>query len=108
MLQLIGLPPIVTTDMESPTLICPEDIEDYADGESTTPVEWIAPTPSDNSGVVPWSNSSHTSGDLFAIDDTVVTYAAWDPSGNKATCSFTVIVTGKPSSRIWRGTIVSV
>ena len=83
------------TDNVLPALICPVDITTYADGDSSVRVEWTAPIPTDNSGYIAFSNSSHTPGSTFAIGYTWVVYAAWDRSGNKATCSFTVIVIGE-------------
>ncbi len=85
-------------DDEGPTLECPEDITEYADGTSSVPVEWTVPKPKDNSGLDVSMNSTHESNDYFFIGETVVTYFAWDIFENVATCSFTIIIISKYES----------
>ena len=75
-------------------MVCPENTTGYADGEPATPVEWQPPSPTDNSGELQWTNASHNPNDIFYVGNTVVTYTAWDNSGNGAICSFTVTVIG--------------
>ncbi len=64
-------------------------------GLATAVVSWTAPTASDYSGGSVTLTSTHNPGGTFSIGTTTVTYTATDPSGNEATASFTVTVTGK-------------
>ena len=61
-------------------------------------VTWSEPSASDNSGSVTLT-SDYSSGDTFPIGGTSVTYTATDPSGNTATFSITVGITGKHVNR---------
>ena len=61
-------------------------------GVSGLVVRWDEPTAQDNSGVVTLSSRSHSPGQFFLVDTTTVTYEFRDPSGNTASCSFTVTV----------------
>ena len=56
-------------------------------------VSWTEPTVTDNSGSYTLT-STHSSGASFDIGNTTVTYIAVDESGNKATYSFDITVTG--------------
>ena len=56
-------------------------------------VTWSEPIVTDNSGEVNVT-SSHTSGTMFGIGDTIVAYTANDPSGNIAVEMFTITVQG--------------
>ena len=51
----------------------------------------------DNSGQIPTITCDAESGSQFRIGETEVTCQAVDPTGNQATCSFTVKVEGKRS-----------
>ena len=51
----------------------------------------------DNSMAAVNVTGTHASGEMFNIGVTTVTYIAVDESGNMATCSFNVTVTGKIS-----------
>jgi hypothetical protein len=74
-------------------------------GLCTAPATWTAPTASDECGVQTFTGS-HTSGALFAVGVTTVTYTATDIHGNVATSTFTVtvadsqkpVITGVPSN----------
>ena len=82
------MPPVISR--------CPSDINQLAlAGSTTSRVQWIEPTASDNSGMTPTSTRSHTPGSSFPIGSTQVTYAFTDESGNQALCSFTVVISGK-------------
>lgn len=70
---------------------CPLDISAAADATCEARVTWTPPVATDNCGVSSLV-SSHNSGDIFPHGATVVTYTATDPSGNAATCQFTVTV----------------
>ncbi|MCT4559892.1 MAG: HYR domain-containing protein, partial [Crocinitomicaceae bacterium] len=54
-------------------------------------VTWSGPSASDNCGSVTTS-STHSSGDVFPLGVTTVTYTFSDDAGNQATCSFDITV----------------
>ena len=82
--------------MEAPTLtLCPSNITMVTDlGEPTAAVNWIDPRATDNSGQSPTITCSAGSGSQFMIGETEVVCQAVDPSGNQATCLFTVKIEG--------------
>ena len=55
---------------------------------------WNNPQVTDNSGQIPTITCDADSGSHFRISETEVTCQAVDPTGNKATCSFTVKIEG--------------
>ena len=55
---------------------------------------WSEPNATDNSGINPTWNATHSPGDRFTLGSTDVTYTFWDWSLNEANCTFTVTVTG--------------
>src|SRR5690606_25463606 len=57
-------------------------------------VTWTAPTTTDNCGAATLT-STHTSGSVFPIGTTPVTYTATDVAGNTSTCTFNVVVEDK-------------
>lgn len=70
---------------------CPFDIAQNADaGTCTAVVSWTPPLQTDNCSAI--LTSTHNPGDVFTAGDTTVTYTATDPSGNTATCVFTVTI----------------
>ncbi|XP_070537273.1 hyalin-like [Ptychodera flava] len=78
--------------VENPSIICPDDIEEYTDpGEDTAVVTWSQPNATDNSGSVNVT-SNYQQGSNFVIGSTVVYYNASDPYGNVDSCLFTVTV----------------
>ena len=85
----------VWLDIEEPTLQCPNAVEYFAiTDELSLEVEWPDPIYHDNSGVEAGRNSSHTSPAEFQIGIHEVRYQAWDPSGNMASCSILIKITG--------------
>ena len=58
-------------------------------------VDWIEPTATDNSGLIPNIKSSHLPPAKFGIGNTNVVYNATDSFGNTAKSIFTVSVIGK-------------
>ncbi|XP_070537270.1 hyalin-like [Ptychodera flava] len=83
---------VTVTDVENPSIICPDDIEEYTDpGEDTAVVTWSQPNATDNSGSVNVT-SNYQQGSNFVIGSTVVYYNASDPYGNVDSCLFTVTV----------------
>jgi gliding motility-associated-like protein len=69
---------------------CPSDIELTAGATCTAITSWTPPNAQDNCSVN--VTTSHQPGTEFPIGETIVTYTATDPSGNTATCSFTITV----------------
>ena len=54
-------------------------------------VSWIAPSASDNCGLVT-TTSNYNPGDIFPLGTTQVIYTAEDDAGNISTCEFNVVV----------------
>ncbi|MBI1289172.1 MAG: HYR domain-containing protein [Flavobacteriales bacterium] len=83
---------LTVLDTVSPIISgCPTDIQITPDSSDCTPsVTWAEPTASDNCSATMTSNFS--SGANFPVGTTAVTYNAEDPSGNTASCSFTVTI----------------
>ena len=83
-------------DKEPPNITCPKDMEVIKTGPGhTTVVHWHPPTADDNSGghVVLFTESVAGSG--FTVGRHQITYKATDPSGNKASCTFTITVSSE-------------
>ena len=57
-------------------------------------VNWTEPVATDNSGLSPKMTTNYHSPQRFDKGAHVIAYTAMDQSGNKATCTFTVVVTG--------------
>eukprot|EP00057_Strongylocentrotus_purpuratus_P028659 XP_011683133.1 PREDICTED: uncharacterized protein LOC578978 isoform X8 [Strongylocentrotus purpuratus] len=81
-------------DMTDPVITgCPQNIaEVLPDDAPAVVVEWTVPTATDNSGNVPLLVSTASSGDVFTIGTTTVTYTFRDLASNEAICSFTVTI----------------
>ncbi|PIK61981.1 putative hyalin-like isoform X1 [Apostichopus japonicus] len=79
---------------------CPDTVSvSVPFGTQNTPISWIAPTATDDSGnvnVVP----SHNPGFSFPIGLSVVTYTFADRTGNEASCTFLIIVTENADSNV--------
>ena len=74
----------------------------YAErGLFSAQVNWTEPVASDNSGVKPTVISKYQPLQRFDQGTHVITYIAVDQSGNKATCSFTIDVTGSKQTKIF-------
>ena len=85
---------VTVVDNESPFIDCPSDITVNNDpDECGAIINYVVPTGTDN---CPGSSVSMTtgmsSGSLFPIGTTTVTFMVTDASGNTATCSFDVTV----------------
>ena len=63
--------------------------------ESVVTPEWLKPTASDNSGVIPTVTCDHDVASQFNIGRSIIQCTAYDASGNQAVCRFTIDVTGK-------------
>ena len=83
-------------DTEDPTVQCPanQSLETNF-GQPTAVVNWTNPEVTDNSRQNLTVTCSIESGSKFKIGYTEVTCQAIDPSGNRATCVFTVKIEGK-------------
>ncbi|XP_072028147.1 uncharacterized protein [Amphiura filiformis] len=78
-------------DIEVPKVTCPNDTNILIGPDISVIVTWDQPECVDNSGYVNVS-STHNSGDMFIVGDTVVVYQAKDASNNINNCSFIVQV----------------
>lgn len=86
---------VVTTapDNTAPVLTVSPNVSVNADpGGCTTTVSYSAPTATDLCGATITQTAGPTSGSLFAVGVTTITYEAEDPYGNVTTESFTVTV----------------
>ncbi|XP_038068280.1 mucin-3A-like isoform X2 [Patiria miniata] len=68
-------------------------------GTTSTPVNWLPPTSTDNSGTID-TNSNKAPGDSFPPGTTPVTYTFTDPNGNTVTRSFNVNVNVLPDDQV--------
>jgi len=83
---------ITVTDITLPVVTCPANVTvPTTAGLCTGVATWQLPTFFDNCSPATIT-STHNSGDVFPIGTTTVSYTVFDPSGNSATCSFTVTV----------------
>ncbi|XP_072045208.1 hyalin-like [Amphiura filiformis] len=79
------IPPVVSD--------CVDYIEAYAElGVSGEPVYWTQPSATDDNGRVTLIHATHTPGEWFPIETTLVTYLFADDSYNVAYCNFSVVV----------------
>ncbi len=86
---------VTVVDAENPVISgCPSNITVGNDaGTCGAVVNFTTPTASDNCSLSSLS-ANHSSGDVFPIGTTVVTYTATDAAGNVSTCSFNITVNG--------------
>ncbi|MBC7865452.1 MAG: HYR domain-containing protein, partial [Bacteroidia bacterium] len=86
---------VTVTDNEVPVISsCPTNITIAANNAGCTGIAtWTAPGVSDNCVTGLSLNSTHTSGAVFPVGTTTITYTATDGSGNSSLCSFNVTVT---------------
>ncbi len=83
---------VLSVDTTAPVISgCPNS-ETYfvSPGTPSTPVTWIKPTATDNSGEQPMVVESHQPGENFPVGTTSVTYTFTDSSMNQAQCAFTI------------------
>ncbi|XP_033096376.1 hyalin-like [Anneissia japonica] len=84
-----------------PTVICPDDINQLAT------VTWSDPIVRDNVDSGLSATCSPSSGSSFNVGETDVTCSAVDTDGNKASCSFSVNITGtscRVTGDVWTST----
>ncbi len=82
---------VTVQDVEAPLISCPAPMTVNATGPLGATATF-APTAGDNCSAT--VSSVPASGSVFAIGTTTVNSTAQDPSGNQASCSFTVHVKG--------------
>ncbi|GFU12555.1 sushi, von Willebrand factor type A, EGF and pentraxin domain-containing protein 1 [Nephila pilipes] len=89
---------VTVQDKEPPkVLYCPDNIEVYNPNKFSIPVHWKEPEFWDNSGQLSTPINNRKSGDGFSWGDaSTVYYNVSDPSGNQASCVFTVKVKHYP------------
>ncbi|PIK58909.1 hypothetical protein BSL78_04221 [Apostichopus japonicus] len=78
-------PPVVVTCPDSFTIMLPS-------GQNCIGVAWIEPLVTDDSGTVSVLSQTINQNDCLQAGNNLVTYTFVDPSGNMATCQFTVQV----------------
>ncbi|RKS42742.1 gliding motility-associated-like protein, partial [Gillisia mitskevichiae] len=86
---------ITITDEEPPTILCPANIDmDVDQGICGAVVTFETPIATDNSNfeVTITQTAGPTSGEVFPVGTTTVTFTATDSAGNSASCSFDVTV----------------
>ncbi len=80
-------------DETPPEVRCPDNIRYTIDiNTDGRTVDFKDATAKDNSRRVILVNQSHQSGQFFPTGQSIVTYTFQDPSGNIASCSFSVTV----------------
>ena len=85
-------------DQEAPVIACPVNrTVNTQTSQAYAHVVWTDPQVTDNSGEIPTMTCDADSGSQFRIGETEVTCQAVDPTGNQATCTFTVEIEGKRS-----------
>jgi hypothetical protein len=84
--------PVTVQDLESPVIVCPENITVPTDPDKATAQVAFSATALDNCDGVLIPSTSVASGSAFTIGTTTVVCQAVDAAGNISTCTFTVTV----------------
>jgi len=84
---------LYVTDAEAPVIVnCQSDIIiSNSPGDCGAVVNFSSPTATDNCSLSSFSGD-HSSGELYPVGTTTVTYTAEDAAGNTSTCSFDITV----------------
>ncbi|WKD84677.1 Serine-rich platelet adhesin [Polaribacter huanghezhanensis] len=86
---------VTVVDNIAPVIVAPADFSVFATSGNGALVNYTAPVATDNCSVVtPTMTAGLASGATFPLGTTLVTYTATDASGNTASASFNVKVTG--------------
>ena len=96
---------VTVVDNINPTITSPQDINTIATSAAGAIVNYTAPIGTDNCPVTTVLTTGKASGETFPIGTTLVTYTATDASGNTASSSFNVTVTGVAPSIVSPGDI---
>ncbi len=87
---------VTVVDNQAPVVVCTSDIVlNTVEGSCGRVVNYAMPTVVDNCSVISMTQSDasgYTSGDIFPVGTTVISYTAIDGSGNTYTCSFNVTI----------------
>ena len=84
-----------STDLEAPKITCPgNQTVNTEPSQAYAPLVWTDPQVTENSGQIPTITCDAESGSQFRIGETEVICQAQDPTGNQATCTFTVTIEG--------------
>ena len=77
-------------------IVCPDNqTVNTEPSQAYSTVVWTDPQVIDNSGQIPTITCDADSGSQFGIGENKVICQAVDPTGNQATCTFTVKIEGK-------------
>ena len=83
----------MSVDPIPPVVTCPDDIErEVPLNVPSVSVTFPEATATDNSGIANLVDRTHSPGQQFSVGSTTVTYTFEDPSNNRASCSFTILV----------------
>jgi len=84
---------VIVEDDKTPVFTaCIPDIKLTSDNNCEAIAEWSAPVVTDNCDSNIALEGDFTSGDVFPLGSTTVTYTATDDAGNSSSCSFEVLV----------------
>ena len=100
-----GVANVTVVDAILPVISCGSDIHVFATSAAGAVVTYATPNASDNCSASVNRTAGLASGANFPLGTTTVTHEAVDPSGNKASCSFTVTVTGVAPAIVSPGNI---
>jgi len=81
-------------DNQAPLITAPANISVIATSSQGAVVNYVAPVGTDNCSATTVMTAGYTSGSVFPIGVTTVTYKVTDASGNTDSASFTVTVSG--------------
>ena len=90
---------LLFVDVTAPLIVCPASIEaETSKDESVGHVEWQVPAAVDNSGFQPTVTviPALVPPVMLPIGNNSITYTAEDNNKNKARCTFTITVRGRP------------
>ena len=94
---------VAAVDITAPVATCPADVTATVElGTTSVGVTFPDATATDDSGNVTLISRSHTSGMEFSVGNTTVVFNFSDPSGNVASCEFTVSI---DTGRLLTGTL---
>ena len=85
---------VTVIDEIAPEITAPADINVFATSAAGATVNYTTPVGTDNCSVTTALTAGFADGATFPIGNTLVTYTATDGSGNTASASFNVTVTG--------------
>ncbi|WNG19412.1 ELWxxDGT repeat protein [Cystobacter fuscus] len=90
---------VTVRDTTAPSLTCPGPLQAEATGPEGARLDFSPPTAADVVSRVE-THSSHSSGDVFPLGETLVQAQARDAAGNETRCAFTVQVRDTTAPRL--------